>query len=441
MLVTSSQSSSQRPLGLSVEEIYALDRQYRRLDQQQQQQTMMTTGPMAHPSSSSSRLASSNLNRLTSRSLDLVSSSSASSSAPLTTLPSLEIHGHGYHARPQTPATSTMLSNYPRSNSIDQLRYTPAVLPNHIFSSTMKTAYPPPPSSRPTYENPRYRNYLQHPNSMASPPPMISSTTSNNSSSYTNHYLGYNPEPYDTRTSCKLRRQQPLKRESSRRILVRPVIQRRREPSISSSCESLDEARSPPMIPPVPLSVPFTPSASLINHVIEPLENEQRLLRSTSNQDSLSDDNEVNLYEMRVPIGKTYDTSDISVQLEGPKILIHCHTIEPTDKRGNYRKHEFKTELLVPDVVNDETIVSYLTEDGQLIVEGKYHSWAWKEIKQKRKLEQQQQQQTDDEQSPSVSTGPISSNEIDSTSRTDSALLSQFKSALDWLSRRAFSSS
>ena len=91
---------------------------------------------------------------------------------------------------------------------------------------------------------------------------------------------------------------------------------------------------------------------------------------------------------MRVPIGKTYDTSDISVQLEGPKILIHCHTIEPTDKRGNYRKHEFKTELLVPDVVDDETIVAYLTEDGQLIVEGKYQPWAWKEILQKRKIEQ-----------------------------------------------------
>jgi hypothetical protein len=93
---------------------------------------------------------------------------------------------------------------------------------------------------------------------------------------------------------------------------------------------------------------------------------------------------------MRIPIGKTYDTSDISVQLEGPKILIHCHTIEPTDKRGNYRKHEFKTELLVPDVVDDETIVAYLTEDGQLIVEGKYHTWAWKEIKRKRKIEQQE---------------------------------------------------
>jgi hypothetical protein len=50
---------------------------------------------------------------------------------------------------------------------------------------------------------------------------------------------------YDTRGSCKLRRQQPIKRESSRRIVVRPLVQRRREPSISSSCESLDELRSP----------------------------------------------------------------------------------------------------------------------------------------------------------------------------------------------------
>jgi hypothetical protein len=50
---------------------------------------------------------------------------------------------------------------------------------------------------------------------------------------------------YDARSSCKLRRQQPVKRESSRRILVRPVVQRRREPSISSSCESLDELRPP----------------------------------------------------------------------------------------------------------------------------------------------------------------------------------------------------
>jgi len=48
-------------------------------------------------------------------------------------------------------------------------------------------------------------------------------------------------EQYDARTSCKLRRQHPVKRESSRRIVVRPVVQRRREPSIGSSCESLDE--------------------------------------------------------------------------------------------------------------------------------------------------------------------------------------------------------
>ncbi|CAF1543984.1 unnamed protein product, partial [Rotaria sordida] len=81
------------------------------------------------------------------------------------------------------------------------------------------------------------------------------------------------------------------------------------------------------------------------------------LTRASSNNDSLSDDSDINLYEMRVPIGKTYDTSDISVQLEGPKILIHCYTIEATDKRGNYRRHEFKTELLVPDVVDDESIV------------------------------------------------------------------------------------
>ena len=133
----------------------------------------------------------------------------------------------------------------------------------------------------------------------------------------------------------------------------------------------------------------FSPSAALIADVIDGLQEEtNQLARTSSYHDSLSDESDVNLYEMRVPIGKTYDTSDISVQLEGPKILIHCHTIEPTDKRGNYRKHEFKTELLVPDVVDDETIVAYLTEDGQLIVEGKYQPWAWKEILQKRKIEQ-----------------------------------------------------
>jgi hypothetical protein len=69
----------------------------------------------------------------------------------------------------------------------------------------------------------------------------------------TTQFLGNNimydiPSPitdhYDTRVSCKLRRQHPIKRESSRRIVVRPVVHRRREPSISSSCESLDELHS-----------------------------------------------------------------------------------------------------------------------------------------------------------------------------------------------------
>jgi hypothetical protein len=196
----------------------------------------------------------------------------------------------------------------------------------------------------------------------------------------------------DNRSSCKLRRQHPIKRESSRRIVVRPVVHRRREPSISSSCESLDQARS--FIHRLPNeshifnpSVSFNPSTSLIEDVIDDLTEETKKL---SQNDSFSEDGEINLYEMRVPIGKTYDTSDISVQLEGAKILIHCHTIEPTDKRGNYRKHEYKSELLVPDVVNDETIVAYLTENGELIVEGKYHSWAWKEIQNKRRIEQEE---------------------------------------------------
>lgn len=197
----------------------------------------------------------------------------------------------------------------------------------------------------------------------------------------------------DNRSTCKLRRQQPIKRESSRRIVVRPVVHRRREPSISSSCESLDEARSSISYLPVESNKTalFTPSTSLLEDVINDLTKEtNKLNHSRSNQDSLSDDNEINLYEMRVSIGKTYDTSDISVQLEGYKILIHCHTIEPTDKRGNYRKHEYKSELLIPDTVDDETIIAYLTEDGQLIVEGKYHLWAWKEMKQKKYAEQEE---------------------------------------------------
>ncbi len=195
----------------------------------------------------------------------------------------------------------------------------------------------------------------------------------------------------DNRNSCKLRRQQPIKRESSRRIVVRPVVHRRREPSISSSCESLDEARSPVSNYFSNQSVPFTPSTSLIENVIDDLAKETNKLTCTQTlDDSLSDDSEINLYEMRVSIGKTYDTSDISVQLEGAKIHIHCYTIEPTDKRGNYRKHEYKSELLIPDIVDDETIVAYLTEDGQLIVEGKYHLWAWKEIKKNRRIEQEE---------------------------------------------------
>lgn len=118
-----------------------------------------------------------------------------------------------------------------------------------------------------------------------------------------------------------------------------------------------------------------------------------------------TNDDEINLFEMRVPIGKTYDTSDISVQLEGSKILVHCHAIEKTDRRGNYRKHEFKTELLVPEIVNDETIVSYLTDQGELIVEGKYHSWAWKQMKNKRKTER------------NVESKPSASNKNDGTGK------------------------
>lgn len=110
MLVTSSQSSTQRPLGLSVEELFAIDRQFRRLEQQQQHLANLQ---------SQTRVTSSNLNRLTSRSLDLISSATPH----LTVLPSLEVHGHGYRQPP--PPSSTI--KYPRSNSIDQLRFTPPV--------------------------------------------------------------------------------------------------------------------------------------------------------------------------------------------------------------------------------------------------------------------------------------------------------------------------
>ena len=150
MLVSSSQSSTQRPLGLSVEELFALDRQYRRIEQQQQHLAQMQT---------QARATSSNLNRLTSRSLDLISSTQP----PHTVLPSLEVHGHGYPHRSQLPPPSSIV-NYPRSHSIDQLRYTPAVI----------SAPPPPPLLKSTYHqrtttnetarqnyHPRYRTYLQ----------------------------------------------------------------------------------------------------------------------------------------------------------------------------------------------------------------------------------------------------------------------------------------
>ncbi len=152
MLVTTSQSSTQRPLGLSVEELFALDRQYRRIEQQQQHLTQLQN---------QSRLTSSNLNRLTSRSLDLISSTQT----PLTVLPSLEIHGHGYSPRSQLPSAISS-TNHPRSHSIDHLRYTTPGL----------SAPPPPPApvlkstyhQRSTTNNPvhqhyypRHRTYLQ----------------------------------------------------------------------------------------------------------------------------------------------------------------------------------------------------------------------------------------------------------------------------------------
>ena len=152
MLVSSSQSSTQRPLGLSVEELYALDRQYRRLDQQQQQQQFTSY-------QSSSRQASSNLNRLNSRSLDLISS------GPLPTLPSLEIHGHGYNNRPHTPSSSNVF-HHSRSNSIDQLRYTNTTVPPPPPPPTVKNNY----QTRSTINDPvqhqyqsqsRYRTYGQ----------------------------------------------------------------------------------------------------------------------------------------------------------------------------------------------------------------------------------------------------------------------------------------
>jgi len=148
MLVTSSQSSTQRPLGLSVEELFALDRQYRRIEQQQQHLAQLQ---------SQTRITSSNLNRLASRSLDLVSPPSSSSN-PLTVLPSLEVHGHGYINRPQPPPPPPSLLNYPRSYSIDQLKYItpppPILKPNYVQRSKTTNI---------TQQNnePKYRTYFQ----------------------------------------------------------------------------------------------------------------------------------------------------------------------------------------------------------------------------------------------------------------------------------------
>ena len=339
----SSQSSTQRPLGLSFEETYALNRQYRGIEQQQQQLQTQT------------RFTPSNLNRVSSRSLDLVS---APNSNPLPVLPSLEIHGHAYSNRPQTPSSSS-IHHYSRSHSIDQLRQIPTALP-----PPPKLTYPQRPSSNDPvaqHYHPRYRTYLQvgyvnkyennrsshlitsmnvkgaihqvkeekkatyflfcvtlalpflplllklwlllcgswrfdgcvrrlgkekekrkkrnkkreekiythvilsfwQPPTLATgPAPTVASNFMYNmpssSSSSSNDY-------YDSRNSCKLRRQHPVKREPSRRILVRPVVQRRREPSISSSCESLDEPRSP--VRPIPTEQVCSPirNVSLIH--------------------------------------------------------------------------------------------------------------------------------------------------------------------------------
>ena len=148
MLVTSSQSSTQRPLGLSVEELFALDRQYRRIEQQQQHLAQLQN---------QARISSSNLNRLTSRSLDLISSTQA----PLTVLPSLEVHGHGYSHRPTPQPTSVL--NYARSHSIDQLRYTPPVLsapPPQILKPTYRQRYIPNEAAQQHYHS-RHPTYLQ----------------------------------------------------------------------------------------------------------------------------------------------------------------------------------------------------------------------------------------------------------------------------------------
>jgi hypothetical protein len=104
MLVRSSQSSSQRPLGLSCDELFAIDRQYYRIE--------------------SKRPISANLHRPSSRSLDLISSSNAfvdHSSRPIHTCDSVDWR--------RSPTL-----NCNRSNSIDQFRYTSTLSP--VLQST-----------------------------------------------------------------------------------------------------------------------------------------------------------------------------------------------------------------------------------------------------------------------------------------------------------------
>lgn len=129
MLVTSSQMSTQRPLGLSVEELFALDRQYRRIEQQQHLAQLQAQA----------RLTSSNLNRLNSRSLDLVSAVPPANQ--VTILPSIEIQGHGYSTN-RSPTSPPPMPNYARSHSIDQLRY---------FAPPPPPPPPPPPVLKQKY--------------------------------------------------------------------------------------------------------------------------------------------------------------------------------------------------------------------------------------------------------------------------------------------------
>lgn len=140
MLVTSSQSSTQRPLGLSVEELFAFDRQYRRVEQQQHLAQLQAQ----------TRLTSSNLNRLASRSLDLVSTPVGNSP---TILPSLEVHGHNYaNQLPPTPS-------YVRSHSIDQLRYIPPPPPPPVLKYTYPQRSKGIDVGQQNYES-KYRSYL-----------------------------------------------------------------------------------------------------------------------------------------------------------------------------------------------------------------------------------------------------------------------------------------